>query len=114
LDNVFLDETKAFDSAQRGYLNATELADYLVRKGVPFRSAHHAVGEAVLFAITRGKELNELELEDLKQFSGEIEKDVFISLSLECAVASKDAIGGTSPKRVNEALKKARRSLQLK
>jgi argininosuccinate lyase len=114
LDNVYLNEKKAFDSAQRGYLNATELADYLVRKGVPFRSAHHAVGGAVLFAISRGKELHELELEDLKQFSDEIEKDVFISLSVESALASKDAIGGTSRKRVNEALKKARRSLQLK
>jgi argininosuccinate lyase len=108
LNNVTVNEEKTKEAATRGFLNATELADYLVKKGVPFRTAHEAGGRAVLYAIDQEKELNELSLDELRKLSPKIEKDVFKALSLEQTLASKNAIGGTSPKRVAEALKKAK------
>jgi argininosuccinate lyase len=92
-------------------MNATELADYLVRKGMPFREAHDTVGRIVLFAIERGVELNELSLEDLRMTSSIIETDIFAALSLENTLETKSRVGGTSPVRVAEALTSARKSL---
>ena len=111
LNNITVNEEKTREAATRGYLNATELADYLVKKGVPFRTAHEAVGRAVLFGIESGNELHELSLTELRKFSPKIEQDVFKALSLDQTLASKIAIGGTSPKRVAEALKKAKKSI---
>ena len=98
--NIRINVEKSQLAATRGYLNATELADYLVEKDVPFRIAHDTVGRVVLFAISKGRELNELSLEELREFSPKIEKDVFEALSLEKTIASKNQIGGTSPERV--------------
>ena len=114
LDNTTLDEERALEAAQKGYLNATELADYLVRKGVPFRTAHHAVGEAVLFALSRNIELHELSLADLKRFAPDASQDVFEALSVSQTLASKRSTGGTAPSRVSEALRKAARSVNTK
>ncbi len=82
LGNLRLNETRMRAAATRGYLNATELADYLARKGMPFREAHETVGRAVMLAIERDVELNDLSLADLKSFSALIEPDVSESLSL--------------------------------
>lgn len=112
LDNTSLNESVARKAAATGYLNATDLADYLVEKGMPFRNAHEAVGKAVLFAIEKGCELNELALDDLKQFSDLVESDVFERLSLESSLSARSAIGGTSPERVREALAAARSKLE--
>jgi argininosuccinate lyase len=114
LDNTFLNEKRALEAAQDGYLNSTEFAEYLVRKGVPFRTAHHAVGEAVLFAISQNKELNELSLEDLSRSAPQVTDDVFDALSLSQTIRSKSSIGGTAPIRVREALKRASRMVGLK
>ena len=76
LRNLRLNEARAREAASHGYLNATELADYLSRKGMPFREAHETVGRIVVHAIERGVELNELGLADLKSFSALIEQDV--------------------------------------
>lgn len=111
--NLHVNEEKTRQAAAQGYLNATELADYLVHKGVPFRTAHDAVGKIVLFAISKNCELDELELEDFRQFSEHIEADVFDALSLENTLAAKNQIGGTSPERVYEALEAAKRSFEL-
>lgn len=111
LDNLSLDEARAREAAATGYLNATELADYLVKKGVPFRAAHSLVGKIVLYGIGKGCELHELSLEEMKDFSGEIDSDVFDALTLEQTLASKSAVGGTSPVRVLEALAAAREAL---
>ncbi len=92
-------------------MNATELADYLVRKGTPFREAHETVGRIVVHAIERGVELNELPLADLESFSALMDQDVFESLSLENSLATKSQIGGTAPERVAEELKSARQRL---
>ncbi|MGI8640164.1 MAG: argininosuccinate lyase [Pyrinomonadaceae bacterium] len=112
LNNLHLNEEKTRAAATTGYLNATELADYLVQKDVPFRIAHDTVGKIVIFAISQNKELDELNLSEMKQFSGQIEKDVFDALSLEQTLASKNQIGGTSPERVFEALQEAKQSLE--
>lgn len=111
LRNVSLNKSRAQEAAMSGYLNATELADYLVGKGVAFREAHDTVGRAVLRAIDRGVELIELSLDDLKTFSPLIEADVFASLSLARTLETKSATGGTSPIRVAEALAAARGEL---
>jgi argininosuccinate lyase len=111
LANIHLNETRMRQAAAQGYLNATELADYLARKGVPFRAAHETVGRIVMQAIERNVELNDLSLDDLKSFSPLIEQDVFRSLSLEQTLATKSQAGGTAPERVAEALAAARTSL---
>ncbi|MBP6002086.1 MAG: argininosuccinate lyase [Pyrinomonadaceae bacterium] len=111
LDNLTVNEARTLDAAAKGYLNATELADYLVKKGVPFRTAHEAVGRAVLFAIGEGRELNELTVEQLQQFSSDIGPDVAGALTLDATLASKGTIGGTSPARVADAFAKARNYL---
>lgn len=109
--NMRLREDRARDAATRGYMNATELADYLARKGVPFREAHDAVGRVVLRAVGRGVELHELPLDELHEFSPLIEEDVYDALSLEQTLLTKSQTGGTAPTRVAEALAAARASL---
>ncbi len=113
LKSLRLREDKTLKAATTGYLNATELADYMVRKGVPFRTAHDSVGQIVLSAISQNKEINDLGLEELKTFSESIEADVFEALSLENTLASKNQIGGTSPERVFQALSAAKKKLNL-
>jgi argininosuccinate lyase len=108
LANLRLNEARMRAAATQGYLNATEMADYLARKGVPFRDAHETVGRIVMLAIERGVELNDLSLDDLKSFSSLIEPDVFESLSLEQTLATKSQAGGTAPEQVAEALARAR------
>jgi argininosuccinate lyase len=111
LRNVRVKGARALDAATHGYLNATELADYLARKGLPFREAHETVGRAVMHAIERGCELEELSLEELKSFSPLIETDVFAALSVKNTLATKSQIGGTSPERVAAELESARKRL---
>jgi argininosuccinate lyase len=98
-------------AALEGYATATDLADYLVKMGLPFREAHEAVAQAVRFAESRGCDLAELKLPDLQQFSPLIGKDVFAALSLEGALKARSHIGGTAPARVKAAIAKARKSL---
>jgi argininosuccinate lyase len=105
-------DAKAMRAAlKEGFATATDLADYLVKKGLPFREAHEAVAQAVRFAETRGCDLGELTLEQLKQFSNLVEKDVFEVLTLEGSLNSRNHIGGTAPVQVAAAIKKARKSL---
>ena len=111
LRNVRLREGRARDAAAVGYMNATEMADYLVRRGQPFREAHEAAGRMVLHALSKGLELHELELEELREFSPLVSEDVYEALSLEQTLATKSQAGGTSPERVREALAAARASL---
>ena len=90
---------------------ANRLADYLVKKGVPFREAHEAVAQAVRFAESRGCDLAELKLSELQRFSAQIAKDVVPALTLDGALKSRSHIGGTAPQRVKAAVAKARKSL---
>ena len=111
LNNLTVNEVRTREAAAKGYLNATELADYLVKKGVPFRTAHDTAGRIVLEAIGQGKELNELSLEEFAKVSGQIGADVFEALSLEQTLASKSQTGGTSPAQVANALSAAKKRL---
>ena len=111
LSNISLNTDRAAAAATSGYMNATELADYLVRKGMPFRDAHETVGKIVVSAIERGVELDQLALEDFQKHSSLISDDVFKALSLDATLRAKAAQGGTSPELVREALRVARESL---
>jgi argininosuccinate lyase len=96
------------DAAMRGYATATDLADYLVKKGLPFREAHEVVARAVRFADNRQRDLSALELSELKHFSDLIDSDIFQILTLEGSVSSRDHIGGTAPLQVTRAIRQAR------
>jgi argininosuccinate lyase len=95
-------------SALRGYATATDLADYLVRKGTPFRDAHEVVGLSVAYGLKHNKDLSEMSLDELQQFSDRIEADVFEVLTLEGSVAARNHLGGTAPEQVRAAVKRAR------
>ncbi|HXU94574.1 MAG TPA: argininosuccinate lyase [Gallionella sp.] len=95
-------------AALQGYATATDLADYLVKKGVPFRDAHEAVALAVRFAEQKGCDLADIELKELQQFSDRIADDVYQVLSLEGSLASRNHIGGTAPNQVEAAIARAR------
>ena len=96
------------EAARLGYMTATDLADYLVRRAVPFRDAHEAVGRAVRSAVDTGRDLSEMSLDELRVFSPVIERDVFEVLTLEGSVAARDHPGGTAPARVRAAIARAR------
>lgn len=104
LDNLSINEERTRAAATKGYLNATELADYLVKKGVPFRTAHDAVGKVVLLGLEHGKELNELTLDEMRSVLPDIDGHVFDALSLEKTLSNKAVKGGTAPLRVAESL----------
>ena len=99
------------EAAKRGFSTATDLADYLVRKGIPFRDAHEIVGKSVAYGVQTGKDLSEMSLAELQQFSGEITADVFDVLTLEGSVAARNHIGGTAPEQVRAAAARARTAL---
>lgn len=111
LPNIIVNAEAMRSAALAGFATATDLADYLVRRGVAFRDAHEAVGQAVAFAIANELSLDQLELAQLKQFSSLIEDDVFKVLELEGSVAARDHLGGTAPDQVRAAVKRARANL---
>ena len=111
LDGIQVRRPRCEEAAQQGYANATELADYLVAKGVPFREAHHIVGEAVVEAIAQGKPLEDLALADLQKFSSVIADDVYPILSLQSCLDKRSAKGGVSPKQVAQAIADAKQRL---
>ncbi|EOX3348843.1 argininosuccinate lyase [Vibrio cholerae] len=106
-DGIKVNAARTLEAAKQGYSNATELADYLVAKGIPFREAHHIVGVAVVAAIGRGVALEELSLAELQQFSPLIEQDVYSILTIESCLEKRCALGGVSPKQVAHALQQA-------
>ncbi|TXR51884.1 argininosuccinate lyase [Reinekea thalattae] len=103
-----------YQAAAKGYSTATDLADYLVKKGLPFRDAHEVVGESVAFGIEQSKDLAELTLAQLQQFSDLIEQDVFDVLTLEGSVAARDHLGGTAPNQVLAACLRAQQTLKAR
>jgi argininosuccinate lyase len=112
LRNVRVNAERTRAAASVGFLNATDLADYLVRKGLAFRIAHELVGRVVNHAMAKGIALEEVSLEDYRQFSPLFSDDVYEALKLETSLANKPAQGGTSPERVKEALQKAKNTLK--
>jgi len=100
------------DAARRGFSTATDLADYLVKKGVPFRDSHEIVGKAVAYGVAQVKDLSEMSLQELRQFSDMISEDVFDVLTLEGSVNARNHLGGTAPSQVRAAAGRARTKLQ--
>ncbi|SDS49826.1 argininosuccinate lyase [Halopseudomonas sabulinigri] len=96
------------EAALRGFSTATDLADYLVRKGLPFRDCHEIVGHAVKYGVDSKKDLAEMSLDELRRFSDQIEQDVFEVLTLEGSVNARDHIGGTAPAQVLAAVQRGR------
>jgi argininosuccinate lyase/amino-acid N-acetyltransferase len=111
LTDLKVNEERTKEAAQGGYSNATELADYLVAKGIPFREAHHIVGVAVVGAIEKGLPLEDLTVAQLKEFSPVIEEDVYPVLTLEATLAARKALGGVSPGQIEYALTEAEQRL---
>ncbi|MDR9433220.1 MAG: argininosuccinate lyase [Spiribacter sp.] len=99
-------------AAREGFATATDLADYLVRRGVAFRDAHAIVGQAVAFGLAQGRDLAEMTLAELQQFSTAIEDDVFSVLTLEGSLAARDHLGGTAPAQVRRQVAAARERLR--
>lgn len=99
------------EAAFRGFSTATDLADYLVRKGIAFRDAHEIVGKSVAYGVENNKDLSEFTLDELHRFSQDIDDDVYDVLTLEGSVAARNHPGGTAPEQVRAAIKRARKTL---
>jgi len=95
---------KMYEEAQRGFTNATDVADYLVEKGIPFREAHEITGRLVLHCIKQRITLNDLSLEEFKKFSHAFGEDIFQRISIESCVMRRDVPGATSPRQVSQAI----------
>ncbi|MFT7220199.1 MAG: argininosuccinate lyase [Candidatus Azotimanducaceae bacterium] len=100
------------NAALKGFATATDLADYLVKRGLPFRDAHDVVGKLVALGIREGKDLSELDIDQLKAASPLIDNDVYEVLTLEGSLAARDHIGGTAPGQVKSAIERARNRIQ--
>jgi argininosuccinate lyase len=114
LANLGFNTWRMEEATKTGFMTATDLADYLVLKNVPFREAHGIVGRAVAFCINKGCELTDLNLDDIRQFSPVIGKDVFEVLSVQGSVNSRISAGGTAMQRVEEALCLAEHNMGIK
>jgi len=111
MPNLQVKKENMLASARSGFSTATDLADYLVRRGVAFRDAHEVVGKAVHYGITKKCDLSEMSLDELQQFSSAIKQDVFDVLTLEGSVSARNHLGGTAPEQVRKAIKIARNNL---
>ena len=112
LEGLQLNREKALAAARAGHSNATDLADYLVEKGIPFREAHEITGRIVRFAIDHHTNLEDLTLEQLQTFAPQISEDVRVRLTIDSMLNRRDVIGGTAPARVRQALKDAKDDLK--
>lgn len=101
------------EAAKKGFATATDLADYLVKRGMPFRDSHEVVGKAVAYGIEKGRDLAEMSLTELQKFSSDIDDEVFEVLTLDGSVAARDHVGGTAPAQVLAAIGRARAALVI-
>ncbi|MBF0565966.1 MAG: argininosuccinate lyase [Nitrospirae bacterium] len=111
---IAFDVKRMYETASGGFALATDLAEYLVNKGVPFRSAHEITGRCVRYCIENKKELHELTLEEFKTFSGVIEADVYVFVQLEKSVELKSSRGGTSPDEVARQIARLKEDLSVR
>ncbi len=112
LPKMRLNKTRMYYAAGRAYSNATDLADYLAKKGLPFREAHEVSGKLVALGIQQSKDLQDLSLSDMQAVSALIQKDIFDALRLDQVVSVRNSYGGTSPKQVKAQIKMARKVLK--
>ena len=113
-ENITIHKDRMLESCKQGFLNATDLADYLAAKGMPFRKAHSVAGKSVAYALEKGKELDDLALEEFKQFSDLIQTDIYGFLSIDQMIARRISYGGTGLDNVKKAVNKAAGELGLK
>ena len=111
LPKIKINKIKMIQATSKGYLNATDFADYLAGKGVAFREAHNIAGKVVKYALSKNKEIHELSIDELKSFSSLINGDVFIFLTNEAMIDRRKSFGGTSTKKVKNAIKKEKNIL---
>jgi len=111
LPGIRIVRSRMEQAASSGYINATDLADYLVRQGMPFREAHHCVGQAVRHAIDQGRELHELPLAELQGFSALIKPDIFGCLEARETINRRSGPGGTAEAAVRAAIEAAEKRL---
>jgi len=109
---VLVENTR--QAANRGFSTATDMADYLVRKGIPFREAHHIVGSAVNYCIKQGKTLDALTLDEFHEFSERIENDIYEAITLEASVGARQSYGGTAPEAVKYQIRVAKELIGVK
>jgi argininosuccinate lyase len=108
IKTIKINEKNTRKALDKGYILATDIADYLVKKGAAFRTAHEIVGNLVQYAVKKGKTLAELDINEYKQFSKLFEADVR-TITIETSLAARDIVGGTAPKQVSKAIAAARR-----
>jgi argininosuccinate lyase len=106
--NIGVNAENMYQAARLGFATATDLADYLVKRGLPFRDAHEVVGQAVAFAIEQHKDLSDCSLDELQAFDSRIEQDVFDVLTLEGSVNARNITGGTAPQQVRAQITQLR------
>jgi argininosuccinate lyase len=112
LPQIQIKKARMLNAASTGYQNATDLADYLVTKGMPFREAHHCVGQAVSFALKKKKEIHDLSIKQLQQFAPQIENDIFDYLATQQMIDRRISMGGTATKAVKAAIRNADKKLK--
>jgi len=112
LPEILVKKKTMLSAASKGFLNATDMADYLVGKGVPFRDAHACVGKAVSYSLGENKELHELSLNELKTFSNMISEDIFECLTVESMINRRISDGGTARENVKTAVSEAKKELE--
>ncbi len=108
LSTMDIKSENMYKAASGGFTNATDIADYLTRKGIPFRSAHEIIGKMVLYCINNGKSISDLTMDELKGFSPKIEADVYSEISLEKCVSGRNLPGGPAPESVKAAIENGR------
>ena len=107
IEKMVIIEANTRDAADRGFSTATDMADYLVRKGLPFREAHHVVGSAVNYCIKHDKKLDALSLEEFRSFHPSIDEDIYQDITLEACVSARNSYGGTAPQAVEAQIERA-------
>ena len=112
LSTMKIKKENMYRAAQGGFTNATDIADYLVKKGIPFRSAHEIIGKMVLYCINNNKSIDQLTMEEFKEFSANIEADVYTEISLEKCVSGRSLPGGPAAESVKSAIASGRRFLK--
>jgi argininosuccinate lyase len=111
LPRITFNTERMRQAASTGFLDATDMADYLVVQGVPFRKAHEIVGQAVAYALSQGKELSQLSIKELQRFSSSIQEDLFNFLTLAQLIARRRSAGGTAGECVRQAVEQAKAAL---
>lgn len=113
-ENIKIHKNRMLDACKQGFLNATDLADYLVAKGMPFREAHSVSGKLVAYALDKSKELDDLAIEEFKKFSNLIDKDIYKFISIDQMIERRISYGGTGMENVKHAVEKAAAELGIK